>query len=51
MLLTYAYNILKLSDKQRERKQKKNTTEGAKLYREDNQQVKTRHEKSKGDMD
>ena len=32
-------NILKLCDKQRELKQKKNTTEGAKLYREANQQV------------
>ena len=33
-------NILKLCDKRRELKQKKNTTEGAKLYREANQQVK-----------
>ena len=33
-------NILKLCDKQRELKQKKNATEGAKLYREANQQVK-----------
>ena len=32
-------NILKLCDKRRELKQKKNTTEGAKLYREANQQV------------
>ena len=32
-------NILKLCDKWRELKQKKNTTEGAKLYREANQQV------------
>ena len=44
-------NILKLYDKRRELKQKKNTTEGAKLYREAKQQVKKRHEKSKGDMD
>ena len=44
-------NILKLCDKRRELKQKKNMTEGAKLYREANQQVKKRHEKSKGDMD
>ena len=33
-------NILKLCDKRRELKQKKNTAEGAKLYREANQQVK-----------
>ena len=33
-------NILKLCDKRRELKQKKNTTEDAKLYREANQQVK-----------
>ena len=33
-------NILKLCDKRRELKQKKNTTEGAKLYREANQQVR-----------
>ena len=33
-------NILKLCDNRRELKQKKNTTEGAKLYREANQQVK-----------
>ena len=33
-------NILKLYDEWRELKQKKNTTEGAKLYREANQQVK-----------
>ena len=33
-------NILKLCDKRRELKQQKNTTEGAKLYREANQQVK-----------
>ena len=45
-------NILKLCDKRRELKQKKNTTEGAKLYRETNHQVlKKRHDKSKGDMD
>ena len=44
-------NILKLCDKRRELKQKKNTTEGAKLYREANQQAKNRHEESKGDMD
>ena len=35
-------NILKLCDKRRELRQKKNTTEGAKLYREANQQVKKR---------
>ena len=44
-------NILKLCDKWRELKQKKNMTEGVKLYREANQQAKKRHEKSKGDMD
>ena len=33
-------NILKLCDKRRELKQKKNATEGTKLYREANQQVK-----------
>ena len=33
-------NILKLCDKRRKLKQKKNTAEGAKLYREANQQVK-----------
>ena len=33
-------NTLKLCDKRRELKQKKNTTEGAKRYREANQQVK-----------
>ena len=33
-------NILKLCDKRRELKQKKNTIKGAKLYREANQQVK-----------
>ena len=33
-------NMLKLCDKRREVKQSKNTTEGAKLYREANQQVK-----------
>ena len=43
-------NILKLCDKRRERKQMKNTTGGAKLYRETNQHVKKRHEKNKGDM-
>ena len=32
-------NILKLCDKRRELKQKKNTTKGAKRYREANQQV------------
>ena len=32
--------VLKLCDKRRELNQKKNTTEGAKLYREANQQVK-----------
>ena len=44
-------NILKLCDRRRELKQKKNTTEDAKLYREANQQVKKIHEKSKGDTD
>ena len=45
-------NILKLCDKRRELKQKKvQTTKDAKLYRGANQQVKQRHEKSKGDMD
>ena len=37
-----ADNIPKLCDKRRELKQKKNTTEGEKLYREANQQVKRR---------
>ena len=40
-------NILKLCDKRRELKQKKNTTEGAKLYREANQQVKKGMRKAK----
>ena len=40
-------NILKLCDKQRELKQKKNMTEGAKLPREDNQQVKKCMRKAK----
>ena len=40
-------NIPKLCDKQRELKQKKNTTEGAKLYREAKQQVKKAREKAK----
>ena len=40
-------NILKLCDKRRELKQKKNTTEGAKLYREANQQVKKEREKQR----
>ena len=51
-------NILKLCDKRRELKQKKKTTEGSKLYREANQQVKKtkqnkkqQQQKSKGDMD
>ena len=44
-------NILKLCDKRRELKQKNNTTGGAKLYREANEQVKKKHEKSKGNMD
>ena len=44
-------NILKLCDNRKELKEKKNTTEGAKLYKEANQQVKKRHGKSKGDMD
>ena len=39
-------DILKLCDKRRELKQKKNMPEGVKLYREVNQQVKKRHEKS-----
>ena len=40
-------NILKLCDKREELKQKKNTTEGAKLYREANQQVKKGKRKAK----
>ena len=40
-------NILKLCDKRRELKQKKNMTEGAKLYWEANQQVKKGMRKSK----
>ena len=44
-------NILKLCDKRRVLKQKKNATEGAKLYREVNQQVKKGMRKNKGDMD
>ena len=40
-------NVLKLCDKRRELKQKKNTTEGAKLYREANQQVKKGMRKAK----
>ena len=44
-------SILKLCDKQRELKQKKNMTEGAKLYREANQQVKEGMRKANGDMD
>ena len=40
-------NILKLCDKRRELKQMKNTTEGAKLYREANQQVKKGMRKAK----
>ena len=44
-------SILKLCDKRRELKHKKDTTEDVKLYSEANQQVKKRHEKSKGDMD
>ena len=44
-------NILTLCNNWRELKQKKNTTEGAKLYREAKQQVKKRQEKSKVDMD
>ena len=40
-------NILKLCDKRRELKQNKNTTEGAKLYREANQQVKKGMRKAK----
>ena len=42
-------NILKLCDKRREVKQKKNTTEGAKLCREVYQQVKKAMRKNKGD--
>ena len=44
-------NILNLCDKGRELKQKKNTNEGAKRYREVNQQVKKKAKKGKGDMD
>ena len=40
-------NILKLCDKRRELKQKKNTTGCAKLYRETNQQVKKGMRKTK----
>ena len=40
-------NILKLYNKRRELKQKKNTTEGAKLYGEANQQVKKGTRKAK----
>ena len=40
-------NILKLCNKRRELKQKKNTTEGAKLYREAKQQVKKGMRKAK----
>ena len=40
-------NILKLYDKWRELKQKKNMTECAKLYREANQQVKKSMRKAK----
>ena len=40
-------NILKLCNKRRVLKQKKNTTEGAKLYREANQQVKKAWEKQR----
>ena len=40
-------NTLKLCDKRRELKQKKNTTEGAKLYREAKQQVKKAREKQR----
>ena len=40
-------NILKLCNKRRELKQKKNTTKGAKLYREANQQVKKGTRKAK----
>ena len=40
-------NILKLYNKRRELKHKKNTTEGAKLYREANQQVKKGMRKAK----
>ena len=43
-------NILKLCDKQRELKQKQITTEGAKLYREANQQVKKGTRKAKNTM-
>ena len=39
--------MLKLYDKRREFKQKKNTTEGAKLYREANRQVKKGTRKAK----
>ena len=40
-----ANDILKLCD--REQKQKKNTDEGAKIYREANQQIKTGMRKAK----
>ena len=40
-------NTLKLCDKRRELKQKNNTTEGEKLYREANKQVKKGMRKSK----
>ena len=40
-------NTLQLCDKRREKKQRKNTTEGAKLYREANQQVKKGTRKAK----
>ena len=40
-------NILKLCDKRRELKQKKTTAEGAKLYREANQQVKKKKAREK----
>ena len=40
-------NIQKLCDERRELKQKKNTTEGAQLYREANQQVKKGMRKAK----
>ena len=40
-------NMVKLCDKRRELKQKKNATEGSKLYREANQQVKNGMRKAK----
>ena len=44
-------NLLKLCYNRSDRSQKKNTTEGAKLYRKVNSNQQKRHEKSKGDLD